>query len=255
MRRLSLTSWSLHHDLSSGALALTDLPARMREAGIATLELCHFHLPDTSAETLAGMRAAVEGAGVELLSVLIDTGDISAADPERRASDLGLVEQWIDHAAALGAQGVRVIAGDSPPDDTQALERAVAGLRHAAAYAGKYGLRVRTENFRPLLATAANCNTLLDALDGQVGLCADIGNFPAERRLAEFTAVAGRAEVVHVKGDYDAGGRLQAEPLRACLAASARDGFDGAYTLVYDRGGDSWAGLATLADTVRPYLS
>ncbi len=255
MRRLAVTSWSLHHDLSSGALKLIDLPARMQAAGIRTLELCHFHLPDTQPETLAAMRAAIEAAGVELYSVLIDTGDISSADPARRSADLTLIKHWVDAAAALGAQGVRVVAGESKSNDAAALQRAADGLREVTAYATERGVKVRTENFRELLATAAACNSLLDTLGGSVGLCADIGNFPAERREAEFAAVVGRAHVIHVKADYDSQGQIIADQLHTCLGASTSSGFSGPYTLVYDRGGDSWQGLANLADIVSPYLA
>jgi sugar phosphate isomerase/epimerase len=254
MRRLSVTSWSLHQDLSSGALALIDLPARLQAAGYTTLELCHFHLPDTEPATLAGMRAAIEAAGVELYTLLIDAGDISAADAERRTADIAFVERWIDAAAALGAQGVRVVGGDAAPDDAEALARSAAALRQIVAYAEARGVRVRTENFRSLLLTAANCNGLLDRLDGTIGLTADIGNFPKAQRVAEFTAVAPRAEVVHVKSDYDPAGSIQASDVVACLSAVRAVGFDGPYTLVYDRGGDSWAGLAELATVVQPYL-
>jgi sugar phosphate isomerase/epimerase len=259
MRRLSLTSWSLHRSLESGALSLAVLPGRMRAAGIGTLEVCHFHLADVPAalaqgDTLPQLRAALDDAGVELFSLLIDTGDISAADPQRRQADLALIAGWIDVAAALGARCARVVGGEASPDDEAALERATAGLRQLAAHARERGLRVTTENFRALLSTAANCNRVLDALDGAVGLCADIGNFPAASRLAEFSAVVGRAEVVHAKASYDDAGRILADDVRRCLEASVAAGFDGPYTLVYDRPGDSWAGIAELKAVVEPFL-
>ncbi|MBC8076089.1 MAG: TIM barrel protein, partial [Chloroflexales bacterium] len=123
MRRLALTSWSMNKALSSGALTLTDLPAQAREAGIATLEICHFHLPSTEPEYLAELRAALTAADVELFSILIDTGDISSADAERREADIALIANWMDIAASLGAGAVRVVAGEAPPDDEAAIAR------------------------------------------------------------------------------------------------------------------------------------
>lgn len=264
MRRLSLTSWSVHpllqpaNPTSNGntkdaALKLIDLPAQMRDAGIGTLEICHFHLPSTDENYLAELRAAVERAGVELFSILIDTGDISQADETKRTADLRMIEGWIDIAALLGARVVRVIAGDAPADDPDALERSIAGLRELAHYAQARGVRVLTENFRALASTAANCNQILDELGGAVGLCADIGNFAAVSRVDEFTAVAQRAESVHAKASYNSDGSIDAVQLRQCLDASEAAGFSGPYTLVFDRPEERWPGISVLKQIVAPY--
>ncbi len=164
-----------------------------------------------------------------------------------------LIERWMEIAAALGARAVRVVAGEALPDDEAALGRAIAGLEHLAGYGRRLGLQVLTENFRPLASTAANCIRILDALDGAVGLCADVGNFPAANRIAEFKTVAGRASSVHAKASYDAGGRIDARQLRECLAASVDAGFSGPYTLVYDQPGDAWQGIAELREVVEPF--
>lgn len=254
MRRLSLTSWSVHHSLTDGSLTLLDLPARMREEGLGTLEICHFHFPSTDDDYIASLKSALAAANVESFSILIDTGDISSTDPEQRAKDLQTVKNWIDVASKLGSQVVRVVAGNSDPNDQEALKRSIAGLEEAADYAKEKGVKVLTENFMASASTVENCNAILDALDGKVGLCADIGNFPSDIRVASFSAVVGRASVVHTKASYSEAGELNTEQLRACLQASVDAGFDGPYTLVYDRDGNSWPRLAELKAVVSDYL-
>ncbi len=271
MRRLSLTSWSLHPNLGAppvtsdppdtqrlpapheAELQLVDVPRRIRELGIKTLEICHFHVPSAHPDYLRQLREALASADVELFSILIDTGDISSPDPERREGDIRLIERWMDVAAELGASAVRVVAGDAAPDDEAGLGRAIAELEQLSAYGRAKGLTVLTENFRPLASTAENCNRILDALGGAVGLCADVGNFPSTSRVPEFKAVVGRASSVHAKPSYDDGGRMQPEQLRECLEASVAAGFEGPYTLVYDRPADRWQGIAELAEIVGPY--
>ncbi|HMO57101.1 MAG TPA: TIM barrel protein [Roseiflexaceae bacterium] len=268
MRRLALTSWSMHRYLGAPTIgrgpgvattpavfSLAELPGRMRHAGIGTLEICHFHLTSTDAAYLAQVRGAIGAAGIELFSLLIDTGDISAADPATQAAEEQLVAGWIDVAAQLGAGHVRVIAGDSAADDAAAVARSATALGRLAGYAQQRGVRVLTENFKSLASTSANCLQLLDTNGGAVGLCADIGNFPAAQRIDEFRRVASHAESVHVKASYTADGQLQAEDVRACLEASVAAGFGGPYTLVYDRPGDSWAGVAELQRFVGPYCA
>lgn len=264
MRRLSLTSWSVHpllqaaNPASNGssadaALRLTELPARMREAGIGTLEICHFHIPSTDPGYLSELRTAIDEAGIELFSILIDTGDISQADATKQAADMRTIEHWIDVAAQLGAKVVRVIAGDAAPDDPDALDRSIASLRELACYAQARGVRVLTENFRSLASTSANCNRILDELGGTVGLCADIGNFPAASRVEEFSAVAPRAESVHAKAAYNTDGTIDPRQMRQCLDASTAAGFSGPYTLVFDRPEERWSGITVLKQIVTPY--
>lgn len=265
MRRLALTSWSLHRRLqgdtqaaggsNGAALRLVDVPGRLAEAGIGTLEICHFHLPTTDAAYLAELRDAIRDAGVELFSILIDTGNIAQADEAGRRADLRMIEGWIDVAAELGAHAVRVIGGDAEPTDLDALERSIEGLRQLSGYAQERGIRVLTENFRLLTSTPENCNRILDALGGTVGLCADIGNFPADTRVPDFQEVVRRAESIHVKASYDVAGMIDPTQVRECLDASVAAGFTGPYTLVYDRPGDDWAGITELQRIAAPYTN
>jgi sugar phosphate isomerase/epimerase len=244
-----------HEPTKQPTLKLTELPARAREAGIGTLEVCHFHFPSTAPEYLAEFRAALQAANVELFTILIDAGNITNPDPERRDADIAMIKSWMDVAAAVGARGVRIVAGDAAADDREALERSVVALRQLAAYGEEGDLRVRTENFKALTSTAANCIAILDALDDAVGFCADMGNFPSAVRVEEFTKIAPRAEVVHTKASYAEDGTIDPEQLRACLDASVAANFDGPYTLVFDRPGDEWEGIMRLKEHVVAYTS
>ena len=258
MRRMSLTSWTTHRFLTGAmtpAFSLPELPAKAHAAGITTLEICHFHIGDTSTVALTELREAIKAADVELFSILIDTGDISNADSVRRQNDMHIIEGWIDCAATLGAQHVRVVAGESAPDDQAALQRSIEALSMLSEYARQRSVRVLTENFQKMASTAENCQKIIRALDGAVGLCADIGNFAPATRIQSFRQVIDLAESIHVKGSYAADGQLDSEELRACLDASLAVDFTGPYTLVYDKPDKTWEGVAQLAEVVKPYTA
>src|SRR4051812_13050187 len=99
MRRFAVSSWSLDGMLRDG-LALADLPAQLAKHSIGALELCHFHLPSNAPGYLAELRAALERARVELYSLLIDAGDITAPDPRQRAKDIAFIQAQVGVAAA-----------------------------------------------------------------------------------------------------------------------------------------------------------
>src|SRR3712207_5645598 len=103
--RLSVSTWSLHRALGRpsfygpetgqaipvethgrGALSLLELPAHIAAFGIHTLEICHFHLPSRDHTYLSELRSALDDAGVELFSLLVDDGDLT--HPEHAQRDL-----------------------------------------------------------------------------------------------------------------------------------------------------------------------
>src|SRR5690349_17766375 len=123
---IAVSSWSVHRALGikypnapandivgpaeavwgPGELALTELPAAVKRAGIDRLHICHFHLASRDAAYLSEIRAALSDAGVELETLLIDDGDIT--HPSEGKRDIDWISRWIGAAAALGAKRARV---------------------------------------------------------------------------------------------------------------------------------------------------
>lgn len=245
MQRLSLTTWSIHPYLADGSLALLDMPARIAQAGFHTVEICHFHITDTSLSYLAQLKANAKAAGVEIFSVLIDAFDISQA---QNAADIAQVKWWLDVASAIGATHARVVAGEAAATDSAALARCIHALHALKTYGELRGVRVISENFKALAATPANWLAIHDALG--YGGCADIGNFAAASRVSDFAQVASKAASIHVKASYDADGALLPAEVQACLAAARSHHFAGPTTIVYDRPGERWEGIEALRAVV-----
>ncbi len=146
------------------------------------MDICHFQIPDTSEDYLRQLRSSLEETGIRLYTLLIDYGDISSENPARRKSDIEWMMQWIDIAALAGAERVRIIAGDADPANRTALARSIESLRFLCDYASGKGVRIVTENFRPLSSSADNCLALLDACGDRLGLIADFGNFKGPQK-------------------------------------------------------------------------
>ena len=269
--RLSVSTWSLHRQLGRpdfygpeegkqipvpthgrGELSLLELPARVAEFGINTLELCHFHIPSLDKGYLNELRGALEAADVELFSLLIDHGDIT--DPEYADRDLVWIGEWIEIAGMLGATCARAIAGKTDPS-AEVLEMSRNGLQKLAARAEANGVRLMTENWFSVLSTPENVLTLLDRLDGEVGLCLDFGNWKGETKYADFEAIAPRAESCHTKAHFPAPGEMDKDDYIRCLDLTQDAGFSGPHTLIYDGpGDDEWEGLSIESDVVQSYL-
>jgi sugar phosphate isomerase/epimerase len=271
--RLSVTTWSLHRALGLtypdapgqgrqeegretyglGEVTLLDLPERVAALGFRTMEICHFHLPSRDRPYLEELRGALEAAGVRLLSLLIDDGDLTHAEHGTR--DREWIGGWIDTAAALGAERARVIAGKAAYSP-EAMARSVDALRELAARGKAQGVRVTTENWFALLSCPKHVHELLDRLEGAVGLNGDFGNWGGPTKYDDLEAIFSRAETSHAKAHFSAPGKIDRDDYVACLELTRRAGFTGPYTLVYDGPGrDEWHGLAIEAEVVRPYLA
>lgn len=274
MPALSVSTWSLHRALGAtypsldlddgprapnypygaGTLDLLDAPAAVAALGIARLEFVHFHFPRTDAAYLAALRARLDAAGVAPATVLIDAGDLTAADAATRGRDLARILGWIDLAAALGARRARVVAGEAAAGDAGAIERSIAGLAAAAEHGAARGVRVITENWRQTALDPDALLAILGALDGRVGLCADFGNYKGPGKYDDLRRILPRAETIHAKADFPAAGRMDAADFARCLDLARESGFDGDYVLIFDGPGDERASLAQIAEAVRPYL-
>lgn len=158
MSCLSVSSWSLRRALGPryrqaaggstrllpdgdqvGELSLLEVPARIAERGIPTLEICHFHFPSVGPGFLDDLRGSIRGAGTTLFSILIDGGDITHPDPETRARETAWIRDWIVIASRCGASHARVIAGDAevPAGDGEGLLRMSAEALTALAGFGR----------------------------------------------------------------------------------------------------------------------
>lgn len=272
--RVSVSTWALHRALGvthwdtpenptkqtvptygAGSVSLLEIPGRLAAMGIGTMELCHFHLPSRDAAYVAELRGALDAAGVELWSLLVDAGDIT--HPEHGARDAAWIGDWIDMAAPLGAKRARVIAGKQThtPETRQRSEKA---LRALADRAAGQSVRLMTENWFGFLAAPSQVQTLLDELDGQVGLCADFGNWDGHgaRKYDDLAAILPRAESCHAKSRFAAPGVVDTDEYRRCLDLARDAGFAGPYTLVYGGAGDDdWEGIALQRDVLLPYVT
>ena len=270
--RLSVSTWSLHrqlgkpgftgpaHDMqipvethNKGPVSLLELPARIAEFGIHTLEICHFHLPSVEKSYLSELRTALADADVELFSVLIDDGDITHASEAER--DIAWIEKWIDIAGELGASCARVIGGKAEPsEETLAQSRRV--LTDLSKRADTAGIRLMSENWFSIFSTPENVNTILGGLDNKVGLCLDFGNWRGDTKYENLAAIAPRAESCHTKAHFAAPREMDKEDYVQCLELTQEAGFAGPHTLIYDGpGDDEWEGLSLEREVVNPYLN
>lgn len=279
MTRIMTSSWSLHRKLGQsmyqwpdpagepvlegdgrGELALLELPAQLAQRGIDMLEICHFHFARLDDGYLDELRQALDENGIELFSVLIDAGDITHPDVANRQKEVAWVRAWMEIAARCGARCVRVIAGDAVPEvngdwrDVEAVRLSAEGLRGLAGVGRELGLGVLTENFRALGSKAGALNAILDLCEGEVGLCADFGNYKGPDKYEELAAILPRATSVHAKADFPEALQLDRADFDRCLGLAKDADFSGPYSLIFSSPGDEWEGVEQTREVVEQWI-
>ena len=236
-----------------GSVSLLELPARLAAAGIHTFEISHPHLPQRETSYLNELRAAITEAGVHLLSVLIEDGDITHAD--NAARDLKWMEGWIATAGELGAERARVIAGKAACMP-QTLQQSLQHMKELARHGTEHNVRVTTENWFDLLAAPAAVYFLLDSLEGTVGFNLDFGNWGGPTKYDDLAVIFPYAESCHAKCDFIVPYEPNSSDFRHCLDLAKTASFAGPYTMIYnDTGDNEWRGLEIEREMILPYLS
>jgi sugar phosphate isomerase/epimerase len=274
MRYLSLTTWSLNQHLGPlrwtrwnsatkqpetivearpENITLLELPKALADKGFKVLEVCHFNFPNWDDTYLNQLKSAFKQAGVTFYNLLIDYGDISSTDEIRRAADIHFIKQWIDVAAQVGAECVRVVAGESAPEDQQAISRSITAFQEIIPYAQQRGVRVLTENFKPLASTAANCLHLLQCCGPQLGFVTDFGNYQLKTKYDELSQTIPFSDSVHAKANYLSQGVIDEEEFRRSLEILKECGYEGPITLVSGHAKDQWQDIEHLKRVVQHY--
>jgi len=125
--------------------------------------------------------------------------------------------------------------------EPESLDRVVGCLREVLAVAEKKDLRLGIENHWGLSTYPETILKTIDRVGSpRLGTCPDLGNFPEDvDRYEGLRKLAPRAVHVHAKSyDFDAAGEETAIDYRRCLAIFKEAGYDGAFSVEYEGGGD-----------------
>ncbi len=245
-------------------MSLLEFPLQVRERlGLDAVEICQFHIPERTPEYLGRLKRALGSAGVRLINMPIDVGNISDANPSYREEDLAEIEEWMRAAAELGAAMVRVNASAPMAGGQLApIEVTIESYRRLARVAASLSLQLLIENHGGITADPAVIVAIVEAVGpAQLKALVDIGNFepllsmqmaimqgqeppevdatPVYGALAQIAPYAG---LVHAKThDFDAHGQPRHLDVVRALRVVRDAGYAGTISIEYEGNtGDAW---------------
>lgn len=255
-------------------IELEEFPALVVEhTGADLIEICQIQFAEPSEQRTTAVRNALDEAGVGLLTVPIDVGNLADPSADVRRESASAIVEWFDISARLGSRFVRINAG-SPSQPEIDLAQVIEGVDFLADAAAERGLGLLIENHG---GPSSDPDVLIELLDSigsdRLGLLLDTGNFeplisyasaaftglhiPAEE--FDFASVYERVErlapyarVVHAKAHEFRGDAHHPVDLERALGLVKATGFDGPITVEYEGNeGDPWQQTARTVQLVR----
>ncbi|MHB1294554.1 MAG: sugar phosphate isomerase/epimerase family protein [Anaerolineae bacterium] len=145
--KLSCLPVSFFSDIIDGRMSVGDWARLGAGLGLDGVDLSILFVPDHSPSALAKVRRDIEDAGIKLVMVT-SYPDFTHPDAAQRARELDLEREVVDVAASLGAEYVRVTAGQLHPQTGRAegIGWAVEGLTRLLEATKDTGVTLVYEN-------------------------------------------------------------------------------------------------------------
>jgi sugar phosphate isomerase/epimerase len=222
---ISLAQWSLHRtffggrpddweafgqallespdSVLKGDVDPVEFPAMAAGYGIDTIELVNtFYFSKANDEAYwTEFKKRCAEAGVRVGLIMCDAlGHLGDADPELRKTAVENHHAWVDVAAFLGADSIRVnAAGEGTREEV--AEAAVDGLSRLAEYGAEKGINVLVENHGGYSSDGAWLAGVIERVGmDNVGTLPDFGNFCIEEGpegcIDEYDRYRGVAELM-----------------------------------------------------------
>ncbi|MGA3406069.1 MAG: sugar phosphate isomerase/epimerase family protein [Candidatus Bathyarchaeia archaeon] len=145
--KLSCLPVSYFQDIIGGRMSIKDWATQGAEVGLDGIDLSILFLKSKDSEYLNTVRREITDAGIRV-AMVTTYPDFTNPDPNEREHELTKLQENIVAASRLGADLIRVTAGQAHPSvkRNEGIEWAVHGLTRAMEFAKKYPVRLAYEN-------------------------------------------------------------------------------------------------------------
>ena len=145
--KLSCIPVSLFKEIIGGSMSIVEWAQVGKEVGLDAIDVSILFIPDRSRTAVTGLRKAIEATGMRV-AMVASYPDFTHPDAAQRAREVDLAQEVVEVAAGLGAEMVRVTAGQAHPETGRqdGIRWATEGLRQLSDRTRKSGVRLVYEN-------------------------------------------------------------------------------------------------------------
>jgi sugar phosphate isomerase/epimerase len=145
--QLSCLPVSFFADITTGRMSVAEWARMGAAVGLDAIDLSIAFVPDRSPAAVVALRCEIEAAGMRV-AMVTSYPDFTHPNPVQRERELALEQEVVAVAAALGAQFVRVTAGQAHPETGRdaGIAWAVEGLTRLVETTRDSGITLAYEN-------------------------------------------------------------------------------------------------------------
>jgi sugar phosphate isomerase/epimerase len=212
-------------------LTLLEVPAYYRKRfGMRQLEFWSPHFVSLEPAYLQSLKAAIKKAGTTLVNIQADSDyDMAAINEDDRQKSLVHVKQWMDAAAFLGSECIRV----NPGRAKGSVEQSIKSMKEINDYAKTKKLVLLTENhFGIEMNTDVHIRIIKEAGPDNIYSLPDFGNYPVATSMASLEKIMPYAYLISAKAmKFDDNIEHVSYDFDACVQLAERMGFKGIYSV------------------------
>jgi len=191
--RIGLNAYSFNRPLMAGAMTIPDVLAYCARQQIDGVDLTGYYFkgyPNVPTdENIYSIKRAAFLNGVTITGTGV-RNDFALTDASSRRGHVQLVKDWIDVAAKLGSDMVRVFAGREVPKGftfDQVLEWMIPAFQECAEYGSKRGVIVGLQHHDDFLKTADETIRVVQAVKSEwFSVILDVGSLRQGDPYAEI---------------------------------------------------------------------
>ena len=211
------------------------------EQGCEGAELTSYFFDAESDDYMIKLRRHAFLRGVAVSGTAIGN-NFSLPKGPKLDEEIATTKKWIDRSLLMGAQHIRVFAGNAPKDFSRAEadKNVITALAECADYAGKRGIFLGLEN-HDSIGSAATLIPMVKAVNSPwVGINLDSGNFRTADPYKDFAECVPYAVNVQFKVEIQDGAKAKKEADLARFTKLLREGgYQGWVALEYEAKEDS----------------
>jgi sugar phosphate isomerase/epimerase len=229
--RYSLCSYSLHRTVDAGKMDVFDYDRFCKETGFTQLDPWNVHIARAYSDNgyVAELKASAADVGLPYGCIAVDGAHIFEPSAEARAENQRHRYRWLEIAAELGAEQLRIDAGGRGQSLGEILPIVIEGYKDIIARARPHGVEIIIENHWGPTNHPDAMRQLLDAVPG-LGLLFDSYNWPEGTHGRAWPEFAGDARLTHFKTfTFDAQGNEPDWDIPGVIRLLQQAGYQGAW--------------------------